>query len=206
MIWKDPIGGFRHVLFSPKVGMAGWWTNYQPVIDHSGESVSKWMTFSLSVIFLSICRVISEYIFAFHCMRGRARKVCGRETWRKLRGILRKLFMNQFHSLMHSWNRDILGEWTLLLLNCFCRWRISASDLTHWTDRGCSSNHGIIFKQSLSEGTSPRFGKVRPEPAWGELQKTRPHFPRFWRLKEKLHFGHFWLFPDVFLTFFRENI
>jgi hypothetical protein len=47
-----------------------------------------------------------------------------------------------------------------------------------------------------------RFGKVRPEPAWGELQKTRPHFPRFWRLKEKLHFGHFWLFSDVFLTFF----
>ena len=24
-----------------------------------------------------------------------------------------------------------------------------------------------------------RFGKVRPEPVWGELQKTRPHFPRF---------------------------
>ena len=24
-----------------------------------------------------------------------------------------------------------------------------------------------------------RFGKVRPEPAWGELQKTRHHFPRF---------------------------
>ena len=47
-----------------------------------------------------------------------------------------------------------------------------------------------------------RFGKVRPEPAWGELQKTRPHFPRFWRLKENLHFGHFWLFSDVFLTFF----
>ena len=36
----------------------------------------------------------------------------------------------------------------------------------------------------------------------GRAQKNEAPLPSFLRLKEKLHFGHFWLFSDVFLTFF----